>query len=168
MELMASFDRHSRRRSLASVAPVTPDGTADDLLIASPPAAARGVRFVICPASIQTNSSAAPSSKDAWWVTTKIVLPASRICASSVTISRAERTSTLEKGSSSSRILGSLSSARASDNLWRMPWEYCATGRVKRGIETYGSHVSGAASIISDAVEAGEIAQVLHAAHFVV
>ena len=41
------------------------------------------VRRVICPASIQTNSSAAPSSNDAWWVTTKIVLPASRICARS-------------------------------------------------------------------------------------
>src|SRR6266852_9806421 len=41
IELIASFDRHSRRRSLANVAAVTPDGTADDLLIASPPPAAR-------------------------------------------------------------------------------------------------------------------------------
>src|SRR6185295_2937565 len=41
MELMASFDRHSRRRSLANVAPVTPDGIADVLLIASPRAGAR-------------------------------------------------------------------------------------------------------------------------------
>ena len=34
------------------------------------------VRRTICPASIQTNSSVASSSNDAWWVTTKIVLPA--------------------------------------------------------------------------------------------
>ncbi len=83
-------------------------------------------------------------------------------------MARAERTSTLEKGSSSKRILGSLSSARASDNLCRMPWEYCATGRARVGIEIYGGHAGGASLIVVDPVQTGEVTQVLHAAHFVI
>ncbi len=58
------------------------------------------------------------------------------VAISSPTISRAERTSTLEKGSSSSRILGSFSSARASDIRCRMPCEYCPTG-AQRGVKLH-------------------------------
>ena len=96
-------------------------------------------------------------------------MPPSRKCASSPAISRAERTSTLEKGSSSRRILGSFSSARASDIRCRMPCEYWPTGRVERRIELHGAdHHLAANVVIVNSVQAGEVAQVLHAAHFVV
>ena len=46
----------------------------ETVLMVSPIVAARSeVRLTICPASIHTNSSAAPSRSEAWWVTTKIV-----------------------------------------------------------------------------------------------
>src|ERR1019366_4527564 len=91
------------------------------------------VRPTILPDSIQTNSSAAPSSSDAWWVTMNSVLPGSRVRASRWTISVAEWVSTFEKGSSSKRILGSFSKARAKDMRCFMPCEYWPTGRTRSG-----------------------------------
>src|SRR5258706_5261444 len=92
-----------------------------------------GVRSMICPACIHTNSSATPSSSTAWCVTTKTVLPASRMPLSKMTISRAEWTSTLENGSSSNNIFGSCRMARASDKRLRLPFGYFPTGRRNSG-----------------------------------
>jgi hypothetical protein len=87
MELMASFDRHSRRRSLANVAPVTPDGIA--MFCSS---RLHGLELATAmrdlPASIQTNSSAL-LQQGGLVGHYKIVLPLSRICASSATMARA-------------------------------------------------------------------------------
>src|SRR5579864_8134182 len=60
---------------------------------AEPPLRARlAVRSTICPACIQTNSSARPSSSSAWCVITKMVFPEFRIPWSSPTMSFAEGT----------------------------------------------------------------------------
>ncbi len=59
-----------------------------------------------------------------------------------------------------------MSSARASDNLWRMPCEYCATGRARSGSRP--TAVMLAAVELHDPVQAAKVAQVLHAAHLVV
>src|SRR5262249_35194969 len=98
-------------------------------------AAACSVEYLptIFPASMATNSFAQLSSSAGWCVTTKIVLPSSRNCASNPAISFAERASTFEKGSSSKSSCGSFNSARASDIRCRMPCEYCPMGRSRPG-----------------------------------
>ena len=85
-----------------------------------------------------------------------------------LTISRAERTSTFEKGSSSSRILGSCRIARASDILCRIPCEYCPTGRAQFGIEPDCRNALPRSAVFCNPVEPREVAQILHPAHLVI
>src|SRR5437868_15514413 len=89
-------------------------------------------------------------------------MPASR-----ATISREVRKSTFENGSSSSRILGSFSNARASDIRCRMPWEYCPTGRARDG-SSRTARIADATRTIRDPIQPRKIFQILDAAHFVI
>ena len=58
--------------------------------------------------------------------------------------------------------------ARASEIRCRMPCEYWPTRRVQLRIEPHGADRAGTARVVADAIQTGEIAEVLHGAEFVV
>jgi hypothetical protein len=87
-----------------------------------------------------------------WWVVSTMVRLPWRKPASSSTIWRADSTSMLEKGSSSSSSSGTGSSTRASEVRWRMPCEYWPRVRVQLGVQAhlaqgFGGREAGAAGI---------------------
>ena len=106
-------------------------------------------------------------------MTTKMVLPASRRPVSKLTISRAERRSTLENGSSRSKNFRIVEQRASQRHPLPHALRILAHGPGQGWIEFHGpDHIGTAVFLvltpIAHFVQAREVAQVLHSTHFVV